>query len=230
MFINKYNKYKKLGRYITAYLLWLYSKFLHETDKPVSLGTMFEFQQQHIEIIPNWEYNGSVGKMFDIDNKVIMRNKKLIVKSEETLKRLMYVLRINTVKIPDYYKKAVIENYYEDVTDFDPYQFQIILQGEYSVEKWIDEHNSKNKLRNYIDPDLETPYFFKNSLIGEQIFLAQNTDSQSKAIVFPPFVLIANIISGINIIDELIHANHPNISFMIFEYYQIPSWKTNRRY
>ena len=29
---------------------------------------------------------------------------------------------------------------------------------------------------------MDTPYFFKNSLIGEQIFLAQNTDSQSKAI------------------------------------------------
>ena len=178
----QYNKYKKLARYITAYLLWLYSKFLHETGKPISLQTMFEFQQQYIEFVPTWEYNGSVGKIFDIDNKVIMKNKKLIVKSEETLKRLMYVLRTNTVKIPDYYKKVVIENYYEDVTDFDQYQFQIILQGEYSVEKWIDEHNSKNKVYNYIDPKLDTPYFFKNSLIGEQIFLAQNTDSQSKAI------------------------------------------------
>ena len=180
--LDQYNKYKKLARYITEYLLWLYSKFLNETGKSISLETMLEFQQQYIEINSDWNYDGFVGKLFDMDNRVLMNNKKLVVKSEETLKRLMYVLRINIAKIPNYYKKIMIENYYKDIIDFDEYQFQIILQGENSVQKWISEHNSKNKLYNYIEPNLEIPYFFKNSLIEEQIFLAQNTNSLTKAL------------------------------------------------
>ena len=180
--LSQFNKYKKLSRYITAYTLWLYSKFLHDTGKEISLKTMFEFQEKYITYITDWNYDGDVGKIFDIDNKVFMKNKQLIVKSEETLKRLMYVLRVNTQKIPEYYKKVVIENYFEDVTDFDQYQFQVILQGEQSVEKWIQEHNFKTILHDSIQPELVQPYFFRNSLVGPQIWLAQNTDSQSKAI------------------------------------------------
>ena len=206
--LEQFNKYKKLSRYITAYTFWLYSKFLHDTGKIISLETMNEFQKKYIRLIPEWNYDGSVGKIFDINNTVLLNKKQLIVKSEETLKRLMYILRINIQKIPDYYKKIVIENYYEDVTDFDKHQFQIILQGEQSIEKWITERNTKTNLHNSIQPELINPYFFKNSLIGPEIWLAQNTDSITKALEIWKIWQNSNYNTGTNIEESVEETNN----------------------
>ena len=64
--------------------------------------------------------------------------------------------------------------------------FECDITNKNDVEKWINEHNSKNKLHNYIDPELETPYFFKNSLIGEQIFLVHPFRPRSRCITLLP--------------------------------------------
>ena len=212
--LEQYNKYKKLSRYITAYTLWLYSKFLHETGKIISLETMNEFQTKYIVFKPKWNYDGRVGKIFDVNNPVLLYKKQLIVKSEETLKRLMYILRINIQKIPDYYKKVVIENYYEDVTDFDQYQFQIILQGEQSIEKWISERNTKTNLHNSIQPELTIPYFFRNSLIGPEIWLAQNTNSQNKALEIWKVWQDSHYNPGINVEDS----KETNNNYTLYSY------------
>jgi hypothetical protein len=90
-------------------------------------------------------------------------------------------LRSFRKKIEDYYKRQTIENYYVDVTDFDEYPLQVILQGDKSVEKWIDEQKIKYIIHDSVQVDLETPYFFQNILIDDQIYLAQNTDSLQKA-------------------------------------------------
>ena len=62
-----------MSRYITAYILWLYSKFLYDTDKEISLETMFEFQEKYITIIYQiGTMMVDVGKIFDMDNPVLM--------------------------------------------------------------------------------------------------------------------------------------------------------------
>ena len=58
---------------------------------------------------------------------------------------------------------------------------QVILQGDKSVDKWIDEQKIKYIIHDSVQIDLETPYFFQNILIDDQIYLAQNTDSLKKA-------------------------------------------------
>ena len=107
-----------------------------------------------------------------------MHKGKLIVTSRETLKRLIYVLKITSMdnlKITSYHLRTTIEDYYNDVTDFDQYQFQVILQGELSVEKWIQEHKLTYVLNPKVQLHLRTPYFFQNNLVGPDIYLAQNT-------------------------------------------------------
>ena len=182
--LQNYNFYKKLSRYIIAYMLWLYSKYLKDSKETISIESMNKFQEKYIIINPEFIYDQPVGKIFTM-NSGIMQNNKLVLKSEETLKRLMYVLRINTrnqTKTFNYYKHDSIENYYEDITDFDQYQFQVILEGNDSVVKWIDERKRKYELYDSIQLDKTTPYFFKNNLISKNIWIAQNTLDMFKAV------------------------------------------------
>lgn len=184
--IDNYNHYKKLARYITEYTFWLFSKYLQEDNsRDMELNTIREFFQNKVKIIENFEY-GHVSKIFDM-NSGVMDNGKLVLKSEETLKRLVYTLRVYLrryrQKIREYYTHRVIENYYVDVTDFDQYQFQVILQGDKSVEKWIHEQKIKYNIYNSVQIGiLGIPYFFHNKLIDNKIYLAQNTDDLHKAL------------------------------------------------
>lgn len=174
--LDKYNTSKKLARYIVAYMLWLYSTHLHQKNLQPSLQEIQNFQQKFIQIIPSFSY-GHVPKTFSLDSGV-MHKGKLIVTSRETLKRLIYVLKITSMdnlKITSYHLRTTIEDYYNDVTDFDQYQFQVILQGELSVEKWIQEHKLTYVLNPKVQLHLRTPYFFQNNLVGPDIYLAQNT-------------------------------------------------------
>ena len=173
--LTNYNLYKKLARYITSYVLWLYSKFLVNKRLAVGLDSMERFQKESIIVDPLFVY-GNVPKTFSM-NSGVMNNRKLVLKSEEALKRLMYVLRINSRNkdiILNYHTRTVIDNYYEDITDFDQYQTQVILEGEYSVGKWIQERQDKYKLYDSVQLEKTIPYFFSNPLINNKIWLAQN--------------------------------------------------------
>lgn len=204
--IDQYNKFKKLSRYISEYIFWLYSKYLKDEgiseDKNLSPKVLEKFKDVYVEIDPSFVYN-DVPKNFDI-NSGLMKDNKLVLKSEETLKRLFYVLRLyivrNYTKIMSYSERVTIENYYYDISDFDTYPFQVLLEGEQSVSKWIRERNKKNiiynnihLLKRKIQPEgkekikeelsiSKEPYFFRNKLIGKRIYIAQNTDSFLKAV------------------------------------------------
>jgi hypothetical protein len=184
--VENYNHYKKLARYITEYTFWLFSQYLQEdSSRDMGLDTIRDFFQDNIKIVKDFEY-GHVSKIFDMDSGV-MDGGKLVLKSEETLKRLVYTLRVSLrrfrKKIREYHTRRVIENYYVDITDFDQHQFQVILQGDNSVEKWIREQKIRYNLYDSVQFGfLGIPYFFQNKLVGGQIYLAQNTDDLQKAL------------------------------------------------
>lgn len=184
--IDNYNYSKKLTRYIIEYTFWLFSKYLQEdSSRDMGIETIKNFVEEKIKIVTNFKY-GNVSKIFSM-NSVVMDNQKLVLTSEESLKRLVYLLRVSIrrfrQKIKNYYKRQVIEKYYVDITDFDKYSFQVIVQGENSISKWINEQKIKYNLYDSVQVGiLETPYFFKNSLIDKNIYLVQNTDNIQKAI------------------------------------------------
>lgn len=183
--LETYNKYKKLARYITEYMYWLFSKYLNEDEsRTMSLTTINEFFDKKVAIDPNFEY-GDISKTFSMTSGV-MKGGRLIVHSEETVKRLVYTLRVYmrrfSSKLENYYSRKMIENYYVDITDFEKHQFQVILQGEESIEKWIQENKLKYMLHNSVYPEYLLPYFFQNNLVGPEIYLAQNTSTLQKAL------------------------------------------------
>ena len=181
----EYNRYKKLARYIIEYIYWLYSKFLYENKIGVenisNESNLENFYENYIKIDKNFIYS-HVNKSFSMKSGV-MENDKLIIKSEETLKRLFFVLKMfairNYQKLFNYHNKKVIENYYLEISDFDNYTFQIILEGEDSINKWINEKNENNNIMNDdIIPDNTNAYFFRNPNIEKnKIFIAQNAEN-----------------------------------------------------
>jgi hypothetical protein len=182
--LSNYNQYKKLSRYVVEYMLWLFSKYIHENDKTPSTETIDNFVKNKLKIVPDFVYE-NVKTIFS-ETSGVMEEGKLVVKSEETLKRLVYTLRLSLrrfrEKIEKYHESKTIENFYVDVTDFDQYPRQVILYGEDSINKWNNEKNNKHFIYNSVQQDLNVPYFFKNAKVNSgTVYLAQNTPTLQKA-------------------------------------------------
>ena len=216
--LRNYNEYKKLARYITEYMLWLFSKYIHEDDvKSPSIETINNFIEDKIKIDNDFEY-GKVSEIFSEDSGV-MDDGKLVVKSEETLKRLAYTLRLSLrrfkEKIDKYYKHTIIDKFYVDVTDFDQYPQQVLLHGEDSIDKWNKEKNRENVIHDSIQINLDTPYFFKNEHINKGvIYLVQNTPSLQKA----KEIGMEWVKSGFNVDGEATGIDIPSFEFEIYRY------------
>lgn len=219
--LNSYNKYKKLSRYIFEYLLWLYSIYVYDNsideDNILNENNLKNFKEDHTEIIEDFNYP-DIPKTFSLKSP-ILNNEKLIIKSEETLKRLFYSLLLsikrNFKKFIEYKDRKTIENYYVDITDFDVYPFQVILEGENSIIKWLNDKNNENII--LYDKIImgSLPYFFHSNLIENgRIFLIQNTDSVLKAINISIIWKIKGYNGGNNI--EIINNSIPQ--FTLYSY------------
>lgn len=183
--MDKYNKNKKIARYLVEYAAWMYSGWINKHNRKNSLDSIISFQKRKLSVEEDYIYPDQISKTFSLNSSLI-KDGKLIVSNEETLKRLIWSLRLkshNETLILDYHNKTTITDFYEDITDFDQYQNQVILHGENSIEKWIrDIHSQDRFLRNSPDQGSIKPYFFHNNLVSSNIFLAQNTSSIEKAI------------------------------------------------
>lgn len=183
--LRLYNNNKKLARYISEYTLWHFSNYIEEQKIENIVGeTLKNFTEKTFKIIKNYNYK-DINRIFS-KNSSIFKDGKLIITSEEMGKRLMYLLQLKLqqqyFKTISYNKNKTIPNFYIDLTDFDTYQNQIILQGEDCLYKWNNSLDPKTYLYKEIIPESKTPYFFKNSIINDTIYLAQNTDNIETAI------------------------------------------------
>ena len=181
-----FNHNKRISRYMTEYLFWAFSKYLEEskvdeiTDKVLS-----KFAAKSFTINPTHEY-GDIPKFFG-NNNSIMTGGRLVVHSEDMIKRMMYVLKLYSVRdlksLREYRRRKVIRNYYDEISDFTHYPGQVILEGEDSVERWLQETDSISIIRKTVDVGRKGPYFFSNPLVvNGKVFLAQNTTSLRSAI------------------------------------------------
>jgi len=182
--LQLYNYNKKMARYLTEYMFWLFSTYIQNNNvEEVTDKVLAKFARESLQIIPNFKYQ-NVLKNFSMKGAV-MKNNKLVVTSEDMLKRLMYILKLYSIRdwktLRTYYARKSITHYYVDLTDFDYYPDQIILQGEDSIDKWIQESKFIYKLQREIIVGQQSPYFFRNDLIGDEIFLAQNATTLEQA-------------------------------------------------
>ena len=250
--INKYNKYKKISRYVTEYMFWLYSRYLqkniqeYDYNNLIKFENMNDFVTNNFVLDKNFQYDDYISNQFTLENNGIIRDSKIVVKSDSALKRLLYVLRLKIIRdykeIIQYHTYNNIYSYYLDMTDFDQNNSQVILKGYRFARRWVQDTSKDNKyvlrdsvlisennlycdcygcttndmLKNkkcekcnenfpsfnilgetvpkYCDNcatddminvkicNKKQAYFFKNKLISDDTYLAQNTDSIEKAV------------------------------------------------
>ena len=182
--LDTYNRNKKFARYIVEYMIWIYSYYLKNKNiTKITDESIAKFSNKYFDIKPNYNYK-VIPKTFSKSSTVMNRN-KIVIQSEEMKKRLVYVLRLlcirNSDSVFEYHKRKVIQNYYEDISDFNQYTNQVLLYGQESINKWIFENNVNYILYDEVLIGSTKPYFFKNNLIDNKIYLAQNTTSIGKA-------------------------------------------------
>ena len=182
--LNQYNRNKKLARYLVEYTIWIYSRYLNKSGiVDITNKNISKFAEQFFKVDSTFEY-GYISKKFS-KNSPLLQNGKIVVDSKETIKRLIYVLRLTSQRNKDnvlqYYRRKMIKNYYVDLTDFNQHEHQVILFGEESIEKWVSENNITYVLFDEVQIGINKPYFFKNNLVNNTIYLAQNTTSIDKA-------------------------------------------------
>ena len=171
-----YNYLKRSARYLTQYCFYIFSIYIYEGGvRDITSEVLEQFVEKKIDIIPDYQYR-EISRTFSLSSG-FFQGDKLVVPSDEVLKRLIYVLRLKLEQqfseVVDYRLKTGIPNFYLEITDFDIHPDQIILQGESSVEKWILDPEVLNVLRHGVLAGGQ-PYFFQNREVGEGIYLAQN--------------------------------------------------------
>lgn len=179
-FINN----KKIANYLIDYVYWLYSNYMYKKYNSdtyiMSPESITDFFEENTIIDSNFSYNKKdITKTFST-NSGFFKNNKLVLESEEMQKRLVFLLLVGSVRpfIPSYRKLNNIPNYYQDINDFKQYNGQLILYGDDSLYKWMEE-KQKYIMHNSISIGKITPYFFN---FKNKIYLAQNTDHIEKAI------------------------------------------------
>jgi hypothetical protein len=182
--LQKYNRNKKFARYITEYLFWIFSNFV-KNKKEITDDLLLNFENEKIILKEDYVYDGEVSKTFS-EKAIFMERGKLIASSEDMQKRLMYVLKLYSIRnlkdLLSYKDRKTILNYYVDISDFDHIPGQVILQGDYSVEKWIQESTISFTVNEEVRLGAQLPYFFKNPNVQNgKIFLAQNTSDLKSA-------------------------------------------------
>jgi hypothetical protein len=214
-YLVRYNRNKKISRYLIEYTIWIYSKYLKDKKiVDVKDKNIYSFAKKSFVIKPKHEY-GHIGKKFKMNCKILDEN-KIVVHDDETIKRLVYVIKLRTHRdiksVLTYHTHLNIMNYYADITDFDKYKDQIILFGKESVSKLIQDHNLAYTINDNVQIGANSPYFFRNTLIGKDVYLAQNTQSLNKASD------IANkwITNGYNI--NMYANNIPTIALTVYKY------------
>jgi predicted outer membrane protein len=182
--LSSYIRDKRIARYMVEYARWLYSRFLHSESGHDSIENLRRFVSENLVIDEGFEY-GPIAKIFSTDSG-LTKNSKLYVKSSETKKRLIYTLQLYTLQHPnllkEYYLRQSISNYYLNVSDFTRYRCQVILQSDDAVQKWIRERNQDYSLHSDVVTGGTAPYFFKNSQVGEEMYLVQPASGLSEAL------------------------------------------------
>ncbi len=105
----------------------------------------------------------------------------LSVDSRETLVRLLFMLRLyyryHYDDLVKFRTLTYIPNFYEDIDDFDTNFNQYVIDGKQTALNLIDSYSYNYRLWSIVKPDNKVTYFFKNNLVGSDIYLAKNVSS-----------------------------------------------------
>lgn len=174
--LNRFMNMKKTSRYLSEYAIYLFSCYLFDNSITDITDTVYrDWIRSDITLDAFFEYP-SINRSFD-KTSPIFRNKKLIVTTSEMLKRLIYVIRRcnnnNRKKLLNYHKSVVIDEYYQDTSDFIQRDTEVLLFNNIGSRV-------HTELYPKTEPSITSPYFVN---LNNTVILAQNFKNIGKAVV-----------------------------------------------
>lgn len=164
--LAKFNGLKKTSKYLKAYCKYLYS-----IKELPNLDTFFN---ENIQIISDHQYDINISPFLTLDNSYI-KNGMLIVTSTELKDKLKYMLKLSISreynKLVQLKTRKLIDNYYQDSSDFTQYDNQIILRN--NLPKYF-QYNFNHNLQLDTVSNVIVPYF----VLKEKIYIYQNSYSE----------------------------------------------------
>ena len=132
-YLEQFNILKRISRYILEYTFYIFSLNVLKEQKEITDEYIINFAMNNFVFDKIFKYK-VVKRLFDINNTGLLKNKKLVVPDIQTLKHILYTLRLNLTnnrdEIINYSNRKYIKYYYEDINDFDEGNDFIIISGE----------------------------------------------------------------------------------------------------
>ena len=137
----------------SIYFHYIIKKQINDEKKEEKMDEIIEeLANKNIIINPKFNINTKnksdkqnnkevIKRIFDIKNNILLDNGKIVLPNMETLKRVLYALKLNLKNSKDeiinYSNRKYIKHYYEDINDFDQSGNFIIVSGELAVKQLI---------------------------------------------------------------------------------------------
>lgn len=180
--ISQFNHNKKIAKIIYQYGLYFLSRFMYAkgyTTNSLNEQQLAQFINECTIIIPNYVFtSNNLSSKYSLHSQFVHGQNKVIVTSREMLMRLIYMLRLyqNTHfdQLLVYKDKINIDNFYDEISDFDSSKSQFVLDSIEAVTGLIESYKNNNIVTKNIRINHPQPYFMYNHIIKDQIYLAQN--------------------------------------------------------
>jgi hypothetical protein len=122
---TKYNYYQRIANILVEYFTFMFSIFTMSDDE-MSLRSIKKFIKTKIVIVKKNQYIVPTLPFFSIDflqtNNFVDKDGKLIIDGIDTLRKLIYSLRLriatNNLSVKDYHLKHEINNFYMDANHY----------------------------------------------------------------------------------------------------------------
>ena len=177
-----FNNFQKVARYLTEITIHSFSEFLHANSITIITDDVIAQFIATKTVVDDTVVYKITSKFFDHAKRLFVRGGKLLVKSNELVRKLVFALRLyitqHTQDVFEYYKRTSIESYILDPLDFVEYPQQIVLEGLDSMLKYVDGRSPGNNVSKAIVATTPpgVPYFVKNIFFGPSVYLAINAE------------------------------------------------------
>lgn len=169
----KYNK--KLANFLVQNFLHYYSIYVKDKNQVMNNTSILKFIQEQVEVKESVKYSLIEN---NFTNKSLYSKGRIILPSEETLKRLIFILRKEIIQNSDnlkaYYTSKFIKNFYNEISDFKRYPFEIILHSIPRVIEYISTPKPDVSLYSTIQPKKKGGYFL---ILNDKFYLAQESEN-----------------------------------------------------
>ncbi len=161
---------------------FLYAASVYFSTHEFTKDNLRAFVSQNVTIDKNMTYLS--GPKFTSPENISLNPApqmlNIVLPNLEVVKRLVYYLQLYATKHPDklaeYKDKVFIPGYYKTPSDFTQHSKEYLLANAKSVHDYMqqDKLAKSRHVVPYVEPDKVQPYFFKNNLLGDRLYLAQN--------------------------------------------------------